>query len=299
MMLYQKEPQGARSLRELLAAGLSRLGRSVLLWAACASLALVAAGWLGWSWRGPGSAEPALQAALIGEGYMDERFFSLPGLAVALSPVVCLWNLGAEVQDGGIRSKITVGHRRRDVYLSALLLSVLTTTLLCLAVFLPGTAAVLLTSGRLSVSWGAAIGRMAGLALSGAAFASLFTLLGLNIQNRAASAIAGIFLTLALLVTGSLVDRPLAQPEGWTTLTPGAGVGGAAVEVMTPNPSYLPKGPVRDALNALESLLPGGQVAGFSRPDADSPAALALGAAAWIVSTSALGFLIFRRKDLR
>ncbi len=299
MMTCQKEPQGARTLRELLAAGLSRLGRSVLLWTACAALALIAAGYLGWSWRGPGSAEPALQAALIKDGYMDERFFSLPKLAVVLSPVVCLWNLGAEVQDGGVRSKITVGHRRRDVYLASLLLSVLTAALLCLAVFLPGTLTVLLTSGRLSVSWGAAIGRMAGLTLSAAAFASLFTLLGLNIQNRAASAIAGIFLTLALLITGSLVDRPLAQPEGWTTLTPGADVGGPAVEVTVPNPNYLPRGPVRDALNALESLLPGGQIAGFSRVDPDSPAALALGAAAWIAATSALGFLIFRRKDLK
>lgn len=289
-------------MSELLSAGFYRLRRAKLLWIVCLLLALVSAGYVAWSWQAAQRYYSVLEGDLkeltgvMQASYMDSAFFSIPAVAVLLSSAVCAWELGAEYQNGAQRNKLTVGHKRRDVYLTALLLTVLVCDLLCLAAFLPGIPVMLLTVGGFGMGWTRALLSMAGMTAASAALASLFTLLCLNIQNRAASAIVAIGLTLALMLGGSALSDRLAQTPGYSIHE--TTVNGELVQTTT-STRYIPEGPVRDVLTFLADFNPGGQVLRHSTTRADRAGRFAAYDALFFALTSAAGLLIFRRKDLR
>ncbi len=288
-------------MTELLAAGWMRLRRSKFLWLSCLVLGAVLAILILWRWNDlhrtpPPVADNNLTASLPLSDF-DQAIFAFGAMAVLLSSAVCAWELGAEYQDGALRNKLAVGRKRRDVYLASLTLSVLTVLLLCLAVYLPGVIALLATTGGFYMGWGRALALMGGLALAGAAFASLFTLLSFLIPHRAAAAIVTIGLTLALVLGGSvLTDRLHAKPtiSGYRMV-----INGEIVSSDVPNPRYIPEGPLRDALTFLADFDPGGQVVRYAQGETERMGRLMAYDALLIVLTSAAGVLIFRRKDLR
>lgn len=290
-------------MTELLSAGLYRLRRTKLLWTACLLLALVSAGYVAWSWQAAQRYYPVREGALkeltgaMQASYMDCAFFSIPAVGVLFSSALCSWELGAEYQDGAQRNKLSVGHRRRDVYLTSLLLTVLICALLCLAAFLPGIPVMLLTAGGFGMGWTKALLSMAGMVAASAAFASLFTLLGLNIPHRAASAITAIALTAALALGGNILRGRLEEPPTY----PGVQrtEDGETLFVTMSNPRYIPEGPWRDALTLLADMDPGDQVLRYSHSGEEDVGRLAACDALFFALTTASGLLIFRRKDLR
>lgn len=293
-------------MTELLSAGFYRLRRSWLLWIVCLALVLASAGYVVWSWHDIQVSYPdidddevrEIRLALRGE-HMDSVVFTVAGMtAVMLSPALCAWELGAEYQDGALRCKLSVGHRRSGVYLTSLLFTTLICVLLCLSVFLPGALATVLAAGGFAMGWSKALLTMAGVTAASAALAALFTLLCLNIQNRAASAIAAIGLTLALALGGSLLSsRLMEEPtfHGYETTADGR-----FIPTEVPNPRYIPEGPLRDILTALNDLDPAGQAVRYTHSDWPvDPVPLMASDAAFFALATAAGLLIFRRKDLR
>lgn len=291
-------------MSELLSAGLFRLGHSKLLRILLPLLALVTMGYLASAWNAALRYYPDIDdqvrdvgLALRGE-YMDAAFFGVGAAVVSMvTSAVCSWELGAEVQDGALRCKLSVGHRRACVYLSSLLLTVLVCLLLCLAVFLPGALVMRLTAGGFAMGWSRAALQMAGVAAAAAAFASLFTLLGLNLQNRAASAIVAIGLTLALVLGGFVLMERLQEVPAYSAHEETED--GSLVLVSVPNPRYVPEGRLRDALTFLNDFNPGGQIMRYTHEDRVDPLPLMAWDAAFFLLSSAAGLLIFRRKDLR
>lgn len=290
-------------MSELLSAGLYRLRRAKLLWIVCLLLALVSTGYVAWSWHAAlryytvlNEEVKAVTLSLRAE-YMDSNFFTVPAVGVLLSSAVCAWELGAEYQDGAQRNKLAVGHKRRDVYLTALLFTVLTCVLLCLSAFLPGIPVMLLTAGGFGMGWTKALLSMAGMIAASAAFASLFTLLGLNIPHRAASAIVAIGLTLALMLGGNILQARLEEPPTY----PGVQhtEDGETLFVTMSNPRYIPEGPWRDTLTLLADMDPGDQVLRYCHSGEENVGRFAAYAALFFALTSAAGLLIFRRKDLK
>ena len=298
-------------MSELLSAGWMRLRRSKLLWITCALLAVAVVGLVGRVWFSFRNAEEALRNYLVfKEGLMDGPFFTTAAMAVVLSSPVCAWFIGAEYQDGAIRCKLSVGCRRRDVYLSALALTALCCVFLCAAVFLPGTLVFLVTVGRFGMGWSKALWQMAGILTASIAFASLFTLLGLNISSRTASAIATIFLTLALIAVGSYLMERLSTPPTtqYYVFEPGTM---DYVLNEHPNANYIPEGPVRSIMQFFADFLPGGHISAYTSGDlgnsgllmafdvVGNPGVLMAFDAVFALLTTLGGFLIFRRKDLR
>ncbi len=290
-------------MTELLSAGLYRLRRLRLLWIVCGLLALASAGNVAWTWHATLRNDPVLNDEVkavtlsLRAAYMDSNFFTVPAMGVLFSSALCSWELGAEYQDGAQRNKLIVGRKRRDVYLTALLLTVLVCALLCLAAFLPGIPVMLLTAGGFGMGWTKALLSMAGMIAASAAFTSLFTLLGLNIQSRAATAIVAIALTAALALGGNILRGRLEEAPTY----PGVQhtEDGETLFVTVSNPRYIPEGPVRDALTLLVDMDPADQVLRYCHSGEENVGRLAAYDALFFVLTTATGLLIFRRKDLR
>ena len=235
------------------------------------------------------------QEALSGAATVNQIFFLVQQITISIGEGFVV--LGAEYQDGAQRNKLIVGHKRRNVYLAALLLTVLVCALLCLSAFLPGIPVMLLTAGGFGMGWAKALLSMAGMTAASAALASLFTLLCLNIQNRAASAIVAIGLTLALMLGGNILQARLEEPATY----PGVQhtEDGETLFVTVPNPRYIPEGPVRDALTLLVDMDPADQVLRYCHSGEENVGRFAAYDALFFVLTTASGLLIFRRKDLK
>lgn len=239
------------------------------------------------------------QAAVMeAQGYqwgLEKYFFALGPLAGFLAGAFSGLFLGTEYADGAVRGKLIVGHSRRQVYLSALLVNMLAAGLI---------TAAWLAGGLVGIPF-LGLWRMEGIQVaanilvamgSAAALASIFTLLGMTGDKRSATAVGSIALFLVLLLVAAWAYNALMEPE----MTAGfiMTVDGAQTAQLTPNPNYV-SGVMRRALELLLNILPTGQEAllangGVARPGLD------LAASGLITAVTTLaGLAFFEGKDLK
>lgn len=272
----------------LLSANFMRLRKSGAFWIAAAVMAgvgvfEVTAGYL--SARGLG-----------GGVSLDSRYFIFVLVVGVVHSAFCPLFVGTEYSDGAIRSKIMAGHSRTAVYLANLLTCAAAGVFLCL-----GYIAAVLAEGVPLLGWF----RMAPEAvlwftlcafLMTAALSALFTLISMLCQNKAAAAVACIFLAYFLLFLGIYLNSRLSEPA----MVPAREYvenGRIVFQAAYPNPGYV-RGAKRAVCQCLYAL-PGCQAVWLAA-EADGcpwflPAASLLAAAA---STLA-GLALFRQKDLK
>ena len=269
----------------LLSAGFVRLWRSKVFWLSCAFLAAatVSSVWTRYS---------------DGFYYLDTAFMYYVLFIAFLIPVVCTLFIGVDYADGTIRNKVVCGHGKGCLYLSNLILCSVASLIMCTAAVVPGLALGLPLLGGFAMGPVRAILFFSGVYTLSLVWAALFTLLAMLISNRAISVVAAMLLSLTLLAVGTYLEGRLeAKPtiQGFTL-----SVNGEVVDAEeSPNPAYVPEGPVRDALQFLSNFTPGGQTLQHVNQRAERPEVLiAYDAVLFALSTGA-GLLLFRRKDLK
>lgn len=285
-------------MTELLRAGLYRLRRSPLFWLGCAGMALYILGAMASTLKGP--YYPATDDWMLGclRADLDGVLFHSLLNSFYVTSVVCAAAMGREYQDGGLRRMVIVGHRRRDMYLCNLLLSVITCAAVASAGFLPGLVLEYAVCGSLNNSLKELLLYAAGMFLASAAMASFLTLLGMLIPNRTASIIASLLLSLALIMAGKTLDNWLDEPQTSLIVTDVTEDGEWITEEI-PNPDCLPEGPGRDAVQFLVDFDPGAQAFLYATFSAFEPERLMACDVLFFALTSATGLLLFRRKELR
>ena len=129
-----------------------------------------------------------------------------------------------------------------------------------------------------------------------AALAALLTLLCLLIPNRAVSAVAAILLMFGLIVVGSVFYNALCEPEmaAAAIMT----VNGFEVGEPTPNPDYV-SGALRTVYQFAVDALPTGQAILLANQELAHPAVSLSASAGLVLLCTAVGMLVFRRKDLK
>lgn len=215
---------------------------------------------------------------------------------ILLSLTVPLF-LGCEYSDGTLRNKLIVGHKRRHIYLSNLIVCIAAGFVLCAAYFLPhaGLSLALLGSFRSSAP---VLLRLMGLSLAlTAAYAALLVLIAMLCRSKAYSVAGCLLLIFALLFAGIRITSALNEPEyyaGYSYTENGV----TTTEEAEPNPNYL-SGTKRQIYEFLNEFLPGGQALKLANMEAEKPAVLALYDGAILLASTACGSLVFRRKDLK
>ena len=285
--------EGASTVRNLLSAGLFRLVRCKVFWLCCAVMAgLETAAMLSLS-------RQALEAAYFaGINSIDSGYFIFPALVGFLSALVCAFFIGPEYGDGAMRNKIVTGCKRRDVYLSNLLLSCLASLVMCLAAIVPALSLGLPLLGGFRMGAQRAAFTTLGILALALAYAAIFTLLVMLIDNRTVSSVAALVLALLFLVAGTYFYNKLNAPP--TVQGYELSINGELVETEpTPNPAYVPEGPVREVYEFLDTFLPGGQSIHYCDLSADHVEDMIVCDAVIFLLTTAAGLALFRRKDLK
>lgn len=276
-------------MRNLLSAGLVRLARCKALWLSCA----VVAGYEVFSLLS--------RYARGREGFdysLDGGFFLFAGLTGIVSALVCAFLIGPEHGDGTMRNKMIIGHSRRDIYLSNLILSTLASLTTCLAAILPGLALGLPLLGGFEMGAARATLMILGICTLSMAYAALFTLVTMLISGRIVSLTAAMVLALVLLTAGAYLNGRLTAPP--TIQGYDLSVNGQLVAAKpSPNPAYIPEGLMRSALQFLYDFLPGGQTGQYVTTEVARPVLLMVYDVVIFVAATTAGLVLFRRKDLK
>lgn len=283
-------------MRNLLSANFLRLRKSVLFWSIMVLMLLLGVGFtLQRVW------EQVTYAEFGGLYYIDEAFFNYAMIIGIIMSIFIPLFFGTEYSDGAIRNKLAVGHSRVSVYLAHTITAVAAAILFCLAYILAALAVgVPLLNGGIERPLPIFLLNLAGSLVLAAAYSALFTLVTLNVRQKAVSAVVCILGTLTIIFASFYVRARLSEPETWFSY--GTDGTGGITMVEYPNDRYL-RGAERAIYEFIYDFLPMTQSMQYysSYSKEHVPQSQRMMAYSLLISTlsTAVGISLFRRKDLK
>lgn len=283
-------------MRNLLSANFLRLRKSGLFWGLLGVMfALGTAFTLQRFW------EQVTYAEFGVLHYIDEAFFNYAMIIGILMAVFIPLFFGAEYNDGGFRNKLAVGHSRLSVYLAHTITAAAVAILFCLAYILAALAVgVPLLNGGLERPLPIFLLNLVGSLILAAAYSALFTLVTLNVRQKAVSAVACILGTLVIIFSSFYVRARLSEPETWFNY--GTGETGEITMLEYPNDRYL-RGAERAVYEFIYDFLPMTQsmqyYSSYSKERTPQTQRMIAYAALFSTLSTAAGAALFRKKDLK
>lgn len=231
---------------------------------------------------------------------IDDLFFSFSiWTGILLSAFISLF-LGTEYSDGTIRNKLVIGHRRRDIYLSNLIVCITAGAVMCAFNLIASFAVGLPLMGRFDAGAELVFATCIGILAAAAAFASICTMISMLCQNRAAAAVINILLIFLLLFVSLYIRAWLEAPETITTQSVVMNEkGGSSVTTEeVPNPVYL-SGTARKTCEFINDFLPTGQTVQFTNMEAENVPILYTYSVIITAAAAGAGTLVFKKKDIK
>ena len=229
--------------------------------------------------------------------YMDFPFFSqFIYNPVILAAFITLF-LGTEYSDGTLRNKLSIGHSRGSVYAANLCASVILSVsfvviqvLVCL-----GIGTLVFETFRMPTEYVAVAAITA--CMTAIASASIFTAFAMNIQNKAVSIIGMVGMSFAVMLLVSMIAGVLYAPEMVYEYTEKTATG-LTYGPLVPNPGYI-RGTARSVAEWVNDILPQGQLYSVYSYDFDRCTRWPALAAVVMVASTALGYSLFSKKDIK
>lgn len=199
-----------------------------------------------------------LSSSIDGITYLDGRIFEFAPLMGLVAAIFISLFVGTEYSDGTIRNKIVVGHNRSSIYLSNLIVCAVGNVLIAISYLLTFFIVGITKGGSVVCDIKILIPYIICGLLNVIAFTGIMVLIALCVKSKASSAIICMLAALILLVTGSVVDQKLAEPEMYEHYVT-INESGIPTEVeQVPNPNYI-GGATRKVLELMNNMLPSGQ----------------------------------------
>lgn len=278
------------AMRKLLTANFFRLWKNKIFWAEIGSTALLSV------FIVIANYSPEVQA-MENRLYLDDVFFTMYQilgfiLATGISLIV-----GTEYSDGTIRNKLTVGSTRTQVYFSNLIASAIPScfVLIVHGIITYGIGYFLFGSFQMQV--GQVVTALLCALLTAFVFSALFVAIAMNCPNKAITAVVSLLLVLGLVYLSSAIGNALTEPEmtydGITITMDGVQFG---EEIQ--NPAHV-DGFNRTLYEFVYDLLPTGQLIQMYCQDFSRCARWPMFSMVIFVLLTAIGFLAFRKRDIR
>ncbi len=227
---------------------------------------------------------------------LDGMFFSCALICGFASAIFSALFVGTEYSDGAIRNKLAAGHTRQSVYLSNFLTCagagllfdiVFSIPLLCLGIpmfgFFKSPASLILICLLITV-------------LSTVCLCAIFTLVSMLVSNRAFSVVLCIVILGVMLLAAMVFAGRLQEPEftsGYTLSVDGV----LAPADPEPNPLYV-AGSTRQIFQFMLDFLPAGQLVSLWELNIVHPWQMVLYSLVITAAVTALGVIVFRKKDI-
>ena len=227
--------------------------------------------------------------------FEDYFFFFLPVFSLMISSYVSIF-VGKSFDWGTVKNKITVGHSRRDIYLSFLIVSMVG-TLVFIALFLISYSVFgSLVYEDMSISFKALVLVLISAVLVLLSVTAISVALMETIGSRVISMIVSLFVVFALLLIGNYAEELLNEPEMISNSM--IMVDGAFQFADSyPNPRFLAESK-RWIYEALRDATLGGQMSQIMSMECNWIRVSLYSVFSSILATL-VGCIIFSRKDLK
>lgn len=230
--------------------------------------------------------------------YLDDVFFNFYQM-MAFAFAICIsMTIGTEYSDGVIRNKLIVGHTRRNIYFSTLLLH---TAVSFLMIVLHGVVSYglgFLLFGGFQTEFSHLIYIISCSALANLVFVALFISISMNGSNKAVTVVVTIVLYIAILYLTAFIGARLSAEEmtydGIKILSDGTMQLGELIK----NPNYI-SGWTRTVYKCIYDIIPTGQIIQMQSDSFVPCVHFPVLSAVLLVLNTAAGFLLFRKKDIK
>lgn len=236
---------------------------------------------------------------------LEKSFFFYPLLLVIEMPAFCGLFFGAEYSGGTLRSKLVAGTARWKIYLSNLISSAVASLIFSSTAIVTGLAVGFPLVGGFHLETGLLVVYFLCSLAIGIASAAVSNMLSMLVSNRAVGLVVGVLAAFSLLFLGQFLLQSLEQPELAHDYHPvienGVFIGYAYNEnsPMLPNPEYV-GGALRMVYTFLMYFMPEGQCfLLISFMEVGTPWQLLAGATLFTALTTAVGLVIFQKKDIK
>lgn len=208
--------------------------------------------------------------------------------------------IGTEYSGGTIRNKLVIGHTRRDIYLSSLIISITAGLIICLsyilAAMIPG---VILLGFSEGVMVEVMLQTFLLILLMTAAFSAIFTMFSMLNQNKALNCVIVLMGIFVMLFFSAFIFSELNKPEIWEEYVYiDKETGEVVTEPAEPNPFYV-SGTRREVYEFLMQFLPSGQSYLIMSGDLSHAEEMAAYSVLIIIGSSAAGMYCFQKKDIK
>ena len=234
-----------------------------------------------------------------GEAYtLEDYYFQFLIYADFFFAVISSMFLGTDYSDGTIRNKLIAGHTRASVYLANLIVTFVA-GLLMMCVWFIGALVGVPALGFLTLSPANLVGYFLICVLLVAAYSAINTFIAMISSNKTITVLISLGLTIGMLLCASLLYNALETPETISSMTglSISGVTAPAGETVS-NPNYI-GGVLRSIFQILLHILPAGQSVNVAFLHVEHYYMMLLSSVAVTVGITALGIVLFGKKDLK
>lgn len=220
--------------------------------------------------------------SVVEVGQLLLNYSTIIGIVVATFTALFL---GVEHSDGGIRNKVSIGHKRTHIYLANLLITTAATLLSYLlfmaviaAVGIPVFGAITIPIPRLAQLLGCIFAAII-------AYSAIFTFIAMTVSNKAVTAVISVILAFVLMSAALTCLNIVAAPTALETA--------AADSVRYPGETR------QQVAQLMADINPAGQMFQLSNQDARNMDIFPLYSLGILIVFTGAGLVIFNKKQLK
>lgn len=203
--------------------------------------------------------------------------------------------IGKEYSDGTIRNKLIVGLSRKSIYLANLIVCIIAEIVIVVANYIIGSILGFVLFGYLELSLSKLIILgLVGIFLS-IAYVSIFYMITMISSSKTRSANICLMLAFFIIITSIMVFNRLSAPKYIETIK---GENQQNTVEMVKNPSYV-SGTKRKVYETILYFLPNGQAMSIFNQRGINYGTMIAYSISIVVITTAVGTIIFCRKDIK
>jgi len=272
---------------KLLNAGFTRLRKNKLFWI----LSIFSIG---------------LALLMIYNGYVDMNKYGstkeveqlMLNYAMMIGIVIAIFTslfLGVEYSDGAIRNKISIGHKRINIYLSNLIIIGATSVFSYIVYLLISIVIGIPLFGNITIPITSLLALLGCLFAAIIAYASIFTFTAMIISNKTIIAIVTMMLAFGMIMGALTCQGILQAPK---TIQEATMVNGEAKLKEVPNPRY-PSERKKKVCKTLLDINPAGQMYQITGKSISNLKMLSIYSLGNLVIFTTIGVILFNKKELK
>ena len=273
---------------KLLAASFSRLWKEKIFWFVflIMSIGSVCFNWIGYN---------EINNPQI---YVEDMIFCMLPMSGFVFALFISMRLGTEFEEHTIRNKLVVGYNRTQIYFAEYITCMVASIILLGIMLLFATVFGLLLSLEFQSGWMEIVFLLFCCVLIASVFSAMFVGISMNVGAKATSLVVSIVFLFAILLLASfcinaLAEEPMAYSNITITVEDGVQFGD-----LIENPAYV-DGTQRTVYELIADILPTGQAIQLNNLEFERAVRWPVFSLIMLVIATVVGYIPFRKRDIR